>query len=115
MERMLERILLITTSTIAFSGQLAAQAYAELDLNDINAHFHSHGLIGADLGLGDPRFEVPAGQVCCGALHRHDGLADAADRLLAANIAAFRGDAPIVHNSAGCGAASVVIATSPSG
>ncbi|MCA8943432.1 MAG: (Fe-S)-binding protein [Planctomycetes bacterium] len=49
--------------------------------------------------------EVPAGQVCCGALHRHDGLADAADRLLAANIAAFRGDAPIVHNSAGCGAA----------
>ena len=62
MERMLERILLITTSTIAFSGQLAAQAYAELDINDIKARFYSHGLIGADLGLGDPRFEVPAGQ-----------------------------------------------------
>ena len=54
MERMLERILLITTSTIAFSGQLAAQAYAELDINDIKARFYSHGLIGADLGLGDP-------------------------------------------------------------
>jgi glycolate oxidase iron-sulfur subunit len=48
--------------------------------------------------------EVP-GQVCCGALHAHAGLADAALDLARTNIAAFgEGDEPIVVNSAGCGA-----------
>jgi glycolate oxidase iron-sulfur subunit len=50
--------------------------------------------------------EVP-GQVCCGALHAHAGLAEAARALARANLAAFEGendDAPIVVNSAGCGA-----------
>lgn len=48
--------------------------------------------------------EVPA-QVCCGALHAHAGLADDARALARANIAAFGdGAAPIVVNSAGCGA-----------
>jgi len=46
-----------------------------------------------------------AGQVCCGALHAHAGLGDAARALARANIAAFGdGDEPIVVNSAGCGA-----------
>jgi glycolate oxidase iron-sulfur subunit len=48
--------------------------------------------------------EVP-GQVCCGALHAHAGLGDAARELARANMAAFgEGDEPIVVNSAGCGA-----------
>jgi glycolate dehydrogenase iron-sulfur subunit len=48
--------------------------------------------------------EVP-GQVCCGALHAHAGLNEEAHALARANIAAFGdGDAPIVVNSAGCGA-----------
>jgi len=48
--------------------------------------------------------EVPA-QVCCGALHAHAGLRDEARRLAQANVAAFGDDdAPIVVNSAGCGA-----------
>ncbi|MGH7569957.1 MAG: (Fe-S)-binding protein [Gemmatimonadales bacterium] len=49
--------------------------------------------------------EVP-GQLCCGALHAHAGLLDAARALARANVAAFGGDstAPIVVNSAGCGA-----------
>ncbi|MBI1966919.1 MAG: (Fe-S)-binding protein [Gemmatimonadetes bacterium] len=48
--------------------------------------------------------EVP-GQVCCGALHVHAGLRGEARALARANIAAFGdGDAPIVVNSAGCGA-----------
>jgi len=48
--------------------------------------------------------EVPA-QVCCGALHAHAGLADDARALARTNVAAFgNGDAPIVVNSAGCGA-----------
>jgi glycolate oxidase iron-sulfur subunit len=46
-----------------------------------------------------------AGQVCCGALHAHAGLGDAARALARANVAAFGdGDEPIVVNSAGCGA-----------
>lgn len=48
--------------------------------------------------------EVPA-QVCCGALHAHAGLLDGARALARRNVAAFGdGDAPIVVNSAGCGA-----------
>jgi glycolate oxidase iron-sulfur subunit len=44
-------------------------------------------------------------QVCCGALHAHAGLAEAARSLAAINVDAFGpGDAPIVVNSAGCGA-----------
>jgi len=46
-----------------------------------------------------------AGQVCCGALHAHAGLGDAARALARVNVAAFGdGDEPIVVNSAGCGA-----------
>jgi len=49
--------------------------------------------------------ETP-GQACCGALHAHAGLRADARRLARANIAAFgvADDAPIVVNSAGCGA-----------
>jgi glycolate oxidase iron-sulfur subunit len=48
--------------------------------------------------------EVP-GQVCCGALHAHAGLHRSAQALARRNVAAFGpGDAPIVVNSAGCGA-----------
>ena len=48
--------------------------------------------------------EVP-GQVCCGALHAHAGLREAARQLARVNVAAFAaGDEPIVVNSAGCGA-----------
>jgi glycolate oxidase iron-sulfur subunit len=51
--------------------------------------------------------EVPAGQGCCGALHRHAGDPEAADRLHAANREAFSPDAidALILNSAGCGAA----------
>jgi len=46
-----------------------------------------------------------AGQVCCGALHAHAGLGDAARALARTNALAFGdGDEPIVVNSAGCGA-----------
>jgi glycolate oxidase iron-sulfur subunit len=47
------------------------------------------------------------GQGCCGALHAHDGDIDFARKLARRNIVALEatGDAPIVVNSAGCGAA----------
>jgi glycolate oxidase iron-sulfur subunit len=50
---------------------------------------------------------APAGQVCCGALHAHNGDARTARRLARANIDAFLADEPdtIAVNSAGCGAA----------
>lgn len=48
---------------------------------------------------------VPEGQGCCGALHLHAGLPDAARRLARRNLAAFPADAPIVTTAAGCGAA----------
>ena len=46
-----------------------------------------------------------AGHVCCGALHAHAGLQDAARALARTNVAVFaETDGPIVVNSAGCGA-----------
>lgn len=49
---------------------------------------------------------LPAtGQVCCGALHAHAGDLRSARRLAEANVRAFgTSDAPVVVNSAGCGA-----------
>jgi len=48
---------------------------------------------------------TPTSGGCCGALHVHAGLAPAARRLAARTIASIPGDAPILVNSAGCGAA----------
>lgn len=42
---------------------------------------------------------------CCGALHTHAGLTDEAKRLAERVMRSMPGDAPIVVNSAGCGAA----------
>jgi glycolate oxidase iron-sulfur subunit len=42
---------------------------------------------------------------CCGALHAHAGLTDSSRQLAADVIASMPGRAPIVVNSAGCGAA----------
>ena len=41
---------------------------------------------------------------CCGSLHRHAGLAGDAAKLANRTMAAFPGNAPILVNSAGCGA-----------
>jgi glycolate oxidase iron-sulfur subunit len=53
---------------------------------------------GAGVALPDAR----AG--CCGALHEHAGLTGDAVRLAERTMAAFPGDAPILVDSAGCGA-----------
>jgi glycolate oxidase iron-sulfur subunit len=45
------------------------------------------------------------GASCCGALHVHAGLEDEARALARRTMAAMRGDAPILVDSAGCGAA----------
>lgn len=42
---------------------------------------------------------------CCGALHVHAGLHDAAAELAGRTMASMPGDAPVLVNSAGCGAA----------
>lgn len=49
---------------------------------------------------------APAAQTCCGALHLHAGEEAAAQALARRNIAAFEahGEAPVIVNSAGCGA-----------
>ena len=54
---------------------------------------------GATVGLPRP------GADCCGALHAHAGRIGQAKRLARQVIAAFPGEAPIVVDSAGCGAA----------
>ena len=47
----------------------------------------------------------PAGASCCGALHVHAGLGAQARRLAERVMAALPGEAPILVDSAGCGAA----------
>lgn len=48
--------------------------------------------------------DCPMAQGCCGAIHHHAGLTDAARSLAERNIAALPGTQPIVTNVAGCGA-----------
>ena len=51
-------------------------------------------------------YSVPRrGGDCCGALHVHAGLDDSARRLATRVMASMPGEAPVVVNSAGCGAA----------
>ena len=57
------------------------------------------GACGAGVALPGP------GAACCGALHVHAGLRDDAVRLARRVMAAFPGSAPILVDSAGCGAA----------
>ena len=57
------------------------------------------GACGAGVALPGP------GATCCGALHVHAGLHDDAIRLAHRVMAAFPGSAPILVDSAGCGAA----------
>jgi glycolate oxidase iron-sulfur subunit len=48
---------------------------------------------------------LPDGRAgCCGALHVHAGLLDEAKTLATRTMSAFPGEAPILVNSAGCGA-----------
>jgi glycolate oxidase iron-sulfur subunit len=54
---------------------------------------------GAGVALPGPK------AACCGALHQHAGLRDQARRLALRVMAAMPGDAPVVVDSAGCGAA----------
>jgi len=66
---------------------------------------HVHDATIRTLQVNGYQVREVAGQVCCGALHAHAGLGDAARELARANMAAFGdGDEPIVVNSAGCGA-----------
>jgi len=66
-----------------------------------------HRATGRVLARNGIRTTAPEGQGCCGALHAHDGDIDFARKLARKNIDLFErlGDAPIVLNSAGCGAA----------
>src|SRR5439155_5217020 len=54
---------------------------------------------GAGVALPGP------GAACCGALHVHAGLVDEARALARRTMAALPGDAPVLVDSAGCGAA----------
>ena len=65
---------------------------------------HAAGLrVLAAVGVG-ARLPGP-GAACCGALHGHAGLGQRARVLAERTIAAMPGDAPVVVDSAGCGAA----------
>lgn len=59
----------------------------------------------AVLGAAGVGVRLPSQGGCCGALHVHAGLAGDARSLAARVMASMPGDAPIVVNSAGCGAA----------
>jgi glycolate oxidase iron-sulfur subunit len=53
------------------------------------------------------RVLVPGDQVCCGAMHLHNGDRDLARRLAERNLRAFAGggdDAPLLTSASGCGA-----------
>ncbi len=59
-------------------------------------------LAAAGVGVSLPS---PRGAACCGALHHHAGLGDDARAIARRVIRALPGDAPVLVDSAGCGAA----------
>ena len=66
---------------------------------------HVHDATVRTLAVNGIAMEEAPGQGCCGALHAHAGLVAEARALARVNVAAFAGSgAPIVVNSAGCGA-----------
>lgn len=67
---------------------------------------HTHRSTAAVLDRLGVRYGVPgSGGGCCGALHTHAGLVPSARRLAEQVMASMPGDAPVLVNSAGCGAA----------
>ena len=66
-----------------------------------DVHHATASLIGAT----GATFAVPEVAGCCGALHEHAGLHDRLVTLAERTMASMPGDAPIVVDSAGCGAA----------
>ncbi len=66
----------------------------------------THRATAALIEASGATYAVPeSGGGCCGALHTHAGLRDRAVQRAQAVMASMPGDAPILVNSAGCGAA----------
>jgi glycolate oxidase iron-sulfur subunit len=66
----------------------------------------THRNTAALIAMTGATYSIPGSQgACCGALHVHAGLHDDAVDLARRVMASMPGDAPIVVNSAGCGAA----------
>lgn len=57
----MDRKLFALLGAIGMPAFLFAQAYGTLEINDVRARFHSHGLISEDVLNQQPEFEVPAG------------------------------------------------------
>lgn len=53
--------LLHVIGCVVLPAALHAQNHYDLEVNNVRARFHSHGLIGMDLGANTPEFEVPDG------------------------------------------------------
>lgn len=81
------------TPVAFFAGCVMSTALAELDRATIRV-----------LERAGCAVTNQAGQGCCGALNAHGGDLPGMKEMAKRNIAAFEGDAPIVVNSAGCGA-----------
>ncbi|MBE7517692.1 MAG: (Fe-S)-binding protein [Thermoflexaceae bacterium] len=81
---------------LLFTGCVMAELFGEV-----------HRATGRVLARNGIAARAPRGQVCCGALHAHDGDLEFARRLARRNIEAFEREPglPVVLNSAGCGAA----------
>lgn len=77
-----------------FTGCIASHLFA--DVNEATARV---------LQRNGYEVVVPRDQVCCGALHLHNGLPDTGRKLAAQNLEAFQDVDAIIVNAAGCGAA----------
>lgn len=64
-----------------------------------------HHALAAVIGAVGETYDVPSWSGCCGALHAHAGLHDDTVALARRTMASMPGTAPIVVDSAGCGAA----------
>lgn len=86
----------------------ARRGTVELFLGCVSQLADGDTLAAAILVLNRLGYEVrvPRGQGCCGAMHRHGGDPETAERLARRNVAACAGDeaAPLLFTASGCGA-----------
>ena len=81
-----------------FAGCIAQVAFAELNRATIRV-----------LQKNGCEVVVPAGQLCCGALHVHAGARDLARRLATTNIEAFAAAGPALRSPPGAGGCDAII------
>lgn len=81
-------------STVMLFTGCASELFDQQTLSDASRVLNKIGM----------SVQIPAQQVCCGAMHQHSGQAQAASQFAHKNLRAFSGSQPVLCSASGCAA-----------